>query len=92
MDEEAPIPASSNISCEPPAGTIASNELMFPPTLWQTYRYAPEWFADAVEESGREGHQARRREILFAVCAAESYLGGHPKPANSGHLKTGHFR
>ena len=37
--------------------------------------FAPDWFADAVVEGTRGGDRgARRREILFAVAAAESYL------------------
>jgi hypothetical protein len=43
-------------------------------TLWSTYSYAPEWFADASREATMSGHEARRREILFATCAAESYI------------------
>jgi len=49
-------------------------------TAWKTYSFAPEWFADASREAGVEGSPglerrgARRREILFAVCAAESYV------------------
>ncbi len=45
------------------------------PTVWQTYSFAPEWFEDALREAQSEpSHGARRRGILFAVCAAESYL------------------
>lgn len=48
---------------------------LFPPTVWQTYSFAPRWFADALNEARTgKGHDARRREILFAVCFAESYL------------------
>jgi len=45
------------------------------PTIWLSYSFAPEWFRDALHEA-RLGHDhhSRRREILFAVCAAESYL------------------
>ena len=39
--------------------------------LWVYGTYAPAWFADAQQEAK---DQARRREILFAVCAVESYL------------------
>jgi hypothetical protein len=44
-------------------------------TVWQTYKFAPDWFNDAHHEA-RNGsdHHSRRREILFAVCAVESYL------------------
>jgi len=46
---------------------------------WRSYSFAPEWFADASREakderSGVEGRGTRRREILFAVCASESYM------------------
>lgn len=44
------------------------------PTVWQTYSFAPEWFADALGEARTGGHDSRRREILFSVCFAESYL------------------
>lgn len=42
-------------------------------TIWQSSTLAPEWYNDAVRETGMDGPAARRREILFAVCAAESY-------------------
>ena len=44
-------------------------------TAWQTHSYAPEWFADAREQARADrGPASRRREIVFAVCAAEAYL------------------
>ena len=33
-----------------------------------------DWYADAVPQVQEAGRAARRREILFAVCCAESYL------------------
>ena len=55
--------------------SIPSDEAFGMPTIWQTYSFAPEWFADALHEAGQTGnHHARRREIIFAVCFAESYL------------------
>jgi hypothetical protein len=42
--------------------------------LWKCGTYAPAWFADAKREASLTDKQARRREIIFAVCAAESYL------------------
>jgi len=43
--------------------------------IWTDYAFAPEWFADAIAEAHhRRDPHARRREILFAVCFAESYL------------------
>jgi hypothetical protein len=45
------------------------------PTVWLTYSFAPEWFHDALHEAqAGHDHHSRRREILFAVCFAESYL------------------
>jgi hypothetical protein len=49
------------------------------PRLWTTYNWAREWFADAVVEAKVTGNEAaarsaRRREIISAVCFAESYL------------------
>lgn len=54
---------------------IPSAEGFGNPTAWLTYKFAPEWFVDALREA-RTGadHHARRREILFSVCCAESYL------------------
>jgi putative transcriptional regulator len=44
-------------------------------TAWLTYSFAPDWFADALREAQTgQDHHARRREIVFAVCFAESYL------------------
>jgi hypothetical protein len=48
-------------------------------TIWQNYRWAQHWFGDAAAEAQRQAtgdaiRHARRREILFAVCFAESYL------------------
>jgi hypothetical protein len=57
---------------EIPAGAVTTQ--VYPPTVWRTFSFAPEWFADAKAEAGVIGHAARRREILFAVCAAESYI------------------
>jgi len=36
--------------------------------------FSDRWFADAREQSRLPGQDARRREILFAVCVAETYL------------------
>ena len=54
---------------------IASTLIVTAPTVWLSYRFAPEWFNDALHEahSGSD-HHSRRREIIFAVCAAESYI------------------
>lgn len=46
----------------------------YPATIWLAFSFAPEWFKDAARESKEEGINARRREIIFAVCCVESYL------------------
>jgi len=46
----------------------------YPPTVWITATFAPHWFADALREARSDGAAPRRREIVFAVCCAESYL------------------
>ena len=45
------------------------------PTTWRSCTFAREWFEDALQEA-RTGtdNNAKRREIVFAVCFAESYL------------------
>jgi hypothetical protein len=53
---------------------IGSSEAFGNLTVWRTYSFAPEWFRDAKEEASRPGPNARRREIVMAACAAESYL------------------
>jgi hypothetical protein len=55
---------------------IASQTTLGIPTIWQMYRFAPEWFADALLEARApsSGPTSRRREIVFAVCVAEAYL------------------
>jgi len=56
-------------------GTIPSEESVGELTVWLTYSFAPEWFEDALHEAKTDtNHNARRREIVFAVCCAESYL------------------
>jgi len=55
--------------------TLDSVSIDISATVWDISTFAPEWFAEALAESrNRQGPQARRREILFAVCCAESYL------------------
>jgi hypothetical protein len=44
------------------------------PEVWVHATFAPRWFADAKREASIDGFDARRREILFAVCFVESYL------------------
>ena len=42
--------------------------------LWKYGTYATSWLTDAQKEATVGGEDAMRREIVFAVCAAESYL------------------
>jgi hypothetical protein len=52
-----------------------SSEDVIGATFWQTYSFAKEWFEDALREAKTShDHKARRREIVFAICCAESYL------------------
>lgn len=45
------------------------------PTVWLSISLARDWFEDALKEARKgQGHDSRRREILFAVCCAESYI------------------
>jgi hypothetical protein len=45
------------------------------PTVWVSDNFSEDWFSDALKEA-RSGtdFNARRREIIFAACFAESYL------------------
>ena len=43
-------------------------------TFWLHASFASKWFGDAHREAALEGGDARRREILLAVCFVESYL------------------
>lgn len=43
-------------------------------TPWMCANYAPYWYKDALAEANQSGRDARRREIIFAVACAESYL------------------
>lgn len=65
------IPESRRIR---PVG-ISSEEAFGTTNLLLYYGFAPDWFADALNEARRgDGASSRRREILFAVCFAESYI------------------
>lgn len=62
-----------NITIE--LGSIPMTASVGTGTIGLSYSFAKEWFEDALHEA-RTGtdHNARRREIVFAVCFAESYL------------------
>ena len=67
-----PLPSSATQVIRPAAITL---DIVLTATFWSSYSFAPEWFNDALNEArtGKD-HHARRREIIFAVCCAESYL------------------
>jgi len=45
------------------------------PKIYKSDSFAEEWFHDALREAGIDKDlQARRREIIFASCFAESYI------------------
>lgn len=44
------------------------------PIIWQSANLARPWYEDALREAKDLDRGARRREILFAVAAAETYL------------------
>jgi hypothetical protein len=71
--EKNPTPANPSQIIAPEAATVVSSVGI--PTVWLSYSFAAEWFNDALTEArAGKDHHARRREILFAVCCAESYL------------------
>ena len=46
-------------------------------TTWRAATFAPDWYKDALSEAHQNqtsGRDARRKEIIFAVACAESYL------------------
>jgi hypothetical protein len=46
-------------------------------TPWLSATFAPNWYKDALSEANQNqtsGRDARRKEIIFAVACAESYL------------------
>ena len=56
-------------------GQIEERGQVLPIIPWKSYSFAPEWYADAIAEADKdEDHNSVRREIIFAVCCAESYL------------------
>jgi hypothetical protein len=65
---------SADLHIEIPVEGITLTTRLYAPTVWRSFSFAPEWFADAEVEAGLTGHRPRRREILFSVCAAESYI------------------
>jgi hypothetical protein len=70
-----PVPTTGGKTQTTSPEGIASTVEFGIPTIWLNYRFAPEWFYDAINEArtGRD-HHSRRREIIFSVCCAESYI------------------
>ena len=64
-------PENQIINVQPGKLAVSSDSV----TVWLTYSFAPEWYQDAINEAktGKD-HNARRREIVFAVNFAESYI------------------
>ena len=67
--------SGNEVILEPKSSVIGHSALLGRLTVWRSYSFAPEWYADSLNEA-RQGndHHARRREIVFAVSSAESYL------------------
>ena len=56
----------------PPSGAMQLSQGQV--EAWTKVSFAQPWLRDTVMESKQEGPDHRRREIVFAVCFAESYL------------------
>jgi hypothetical protein len=54
--------------------SLAADSGVPSPKLWTSSSWARDWFEDALSAAKEAGRHARRRETLFAVCCAESYL------------------
>jgi hypothetical protein len=68
QDEQKPtvhVATMSGLAAEAVFGAVV---------VWQHYSHAPDWFEDAKTEAAKPGANARRKEIVFCVCFAESYL------------------
>ena len=65
-------PRRQNITIKP--GPIEVRLTPGTVTLWRSATFALHWFDDAKREATARGVDARRREIPFAVCFAETYL------------------
>lgn len=55
-------------------GGVSASEFTATATIWATYTFAPRWYADALEQARLGSVDGKRREIVFAVLFAESYL------------------
>ena len=57
-----------------PVKPVAARATTYRATVWFNGCFADEWFRDAGREAEDPGFHARRREVVFALAAAESYL------------------
>jgi hypothetical protein len=63
--------ADYTLNAEPGQYRITGSDAKF----WLTATFAPAWYTDAIQQSKLgASRDTVRREIIFAVCAAESYL------------------
>lgn len=62
-----------SVTVTPTSGRLALTA--HAPTVWLTANFARDWFNDAINEAkAGPGVSHRRREIIFSVAFAESYL------------------
>ena len=67
--------SGKKVTLKPKSPVVGTSVSLGSLTVWRSYSFAPEWYADAVNEARKgKDHHARRREIVFAVSSAESYL------------------
>lgn len=56
-------------------GVATEKNIALPVTAWKSDNFAEDWFGDALHEArAGKDYNARRREIIFAVCFLESYI------------------
>jgi hypothetical protein len=72
------VPTTPGQPTEPPVHHAHTFEVAVPFTgdlkLEAASHFSKRWFADTCEQSQLPGQDARRREIVFAACLAETYL------------------
>ena len=49
---------SGDSRIEIPVEALKISTELYPPTVWRTYSFAPEWFVDAKAEAAATGHAA----------------------------------
>jgi hypothetical protein len=64
-------PKDTFVTLDRGAIRVAGEEL----SVWLSDNYAEDWYRDALAQARfGSGHDARRREIIFASCFAESFI------------------